>query len=118
MINQNQESIIFFEGFILYDASRKAPLLLVYSRVLQARELFMKIVIFLRFYSHFIHDVIRKVSYPPLKLLVSWLSRTEAVYQNHCAIKYAKLYAVIIHEIPSYITTESIIISLFIMKIT
>jgi len=54
VINQNQESVIFFEGIILYDASHKAPLLIpVHSRVQESRELFMKIVIFLRFYSHF-----------------------------------------------------------------
>lgn len=53
-INQNQESIIFFEGVIPYDASREGPsLMLVYPRVLCSRELFMKIVIFLRFYPHF-----------------------------------------------------------------
>lgn len=38
-----------------------------------------------------------------LKLLGSWLARTETVHQNHCAIKYTLLYAVIIHKILNYI---------------
>lgn len=38
-----------------------------------------------------------------LKLLGSWLAKTETVYQNHCAIKYTLLCAVIIHKILNYI---------------